>query len=144
MNLRNLSSADIIGLGESQSLEFKRSGSHIKDAFADLCAMVNAKEGAGTVVFGIEPNGSAKVDAARLAEVTMQSKSEAATHWSTRKMAAELGVSAATVSRHWRKNGLKPHLVRGLKILRDPKFVEKLEDVVGLYMSLPEHAIVLR
>jgi len=84
-----------------------------------------------------------KVDAARLVELTTQSLPEAATHWSTRKMAAELGVSAASVSRHWRANGLKPHLVRGFKVSRDPKFVEKLEDIVGLYMSPPEHALVL-
>jgi transposase len=83
------------------------------------------------------------VDAARLIELTTQSKPEAATHWSTRTMAAELGVSAASVSRHWRKNGLKPHLVRGFKVSRDPRFVEKLEDIVGLYLSPPEHALVL-
>ena len=47
-------------------------------------------------------------------------------------MAAELGVSAASVSRQWRANGLKPRLVRGFKVSRDPRFVEKLEDVVGL------------
>ena len=84
-----------------------------------------------------------KVDVARLVELTTQSKPEAATHWSTRKMAATLGVSAASVSRHWRANGLKPHLVLGFKVSRDPKFVEKLEDIVGLYMSPPEHALVL-
>jgi transposase len=84
-----------------------------------------------------------KVDVARLVEMTTQSKPEAATHWSTRKMASALGVSAATVSRHWRANGLKPHLVRGFKVSRDPKFVEKLEDIVGLYMAPPEHALVL-
>lgn len=97
---------------------------------------------------GIErdlPRGAppVKVDVARLVELTTQSKPEAATHWSTRSMAAELGVSAASVSRHWRANGLKPHLVRGFKISRDPKFVEKLEDIVGLYLSPPEHAMVL-
>ena len=97
---------------------------------------------------GIErdlPRGApaVKVDVPRLVELTTQSKPEAATHWSTRKMAAALGVSAATVSRHWRANGLKPHLVRGFKVSRDPKFVEKLEDIVGLYMAPPEHALVL-
>jgi transposase len=97
---------------------------------------------------GIErdlPRGAppAKVDVARLVDLTTQSKPEAATHWSTRKMAKELGVSAASVSRHWRANGLKPHLVHGFKVSRDPKFVEKLEDIVGLYMSPPEHALVL-
>jgi transposase len=97
---------------------------------------------------GIErdlPRGAppVKVDVARLVELTTQSTPEAATHWSTRTMGAELGVSAASVSRHWRANGLKPHLVRGFKVSRDPKFVEKLEDIVGLYLSPPEHAMVL-
>ena len=84
-----------------------------------------------------------KVDVARLVELTTQSTPEAATHWSTRTLAAQLGVSPASVSRHWRKNGLKPHVVRGFKVSRDPKFVEKLEDIVGLYLSPPEHALVL-
>jgi transposase len=97
---------------------------------------------------GIErdlPRGAPKVlvDVARLVELTTQTKPAAATHWSTRTMAAELGVSAASVSRHWRAHGLKPHIVRGFKVSRDPKFVEKLEDIVGLYMSPPEHALVL-
>ena len=97
---------------------------------------------------GIErdlPRGAppAKVDVARLVELTTQTKPKAATQWSTRKMAAELGVSAASISRHWRANGLKPHVVRGFKVSRDPQFVEKLEDIVGLYMSPPEHALVL-
>lgn len=97
---------------------------------------------------GIErdlPRGAppVKVDVAKLVELTTQTKPEAATHWSTRKMAAVLEVSPSTVMRHWQANGLKPHLVRGFKISRDPKFVEKLEDIVGLYMSPPEHALVL-
>jgi len=97
---------------------------------------------------GIEqdlPRGAppTKVDVARLVELTTQSKPEVATHWSTRTLAAELGVSASTVLRHWRTHGLKPHIVRGFKVSRDPKFVEKLEDIVGLYMSPPEHALVL-
>ena len=97
---------------------------------------------------GIErdlPRGAppVKVDVARLVELTTQTTPVAATHWSTRTMAAELGVSAASVSRHWRANGLKPHIVRGFKVSRDPRFVEKLEDIVGLYMSPPEHALVL-
>ncbi|WP_414215217.1 IS630 family transposase [Cupriavidus necator] len=97
---------------------------------------------------GIErdlPRGAppVKVDTARLVELTTQAKPVAATHWSTRKMAAELGVSASTIMRHWHAHGLKPHIVRGFKVSRDPKFVEKLEDIVGLYMSPPEHALVL-
>ena len=58
-------------------------------------------------------------------------------------MAAEIGVSAASVSRHWRAYGLDPHLVRVFKVSRDPKFVESLEDIVGLYMSPHEHALVM-
>jgi len=84
-----------------------------------------------------------KMDVAKLVELTTQTTPEAATHWSTRKMGAALGVSASTVMRHWQAHGLKPHLVRGFKVSRDPKFVEKLEDIVGLYMSPPEHALVL-
>ena len=96
---------------------------------------------------GIErdlPRGAppAKVDVARLVELTTQTKPKAATHWSTRTMAAELGVSAASISRHWRANGLKPHVVRGFEVSRDPQFIGKLEDIVGLYMSPPEHAPV--
>ena len=97
---------------------------------------------------GIErdlPRGAppVKVDVAKLVELTTQSTPHGATHWSTRKMGKVLGVSASTVMRHWQANGLKPHIVRGFKVSRDPQFVEKLEDIVGLYMSPPEHAMVL-
>ena len=57
-----------------------------------------------------------KVNVARLVELTTQSKPAAATHWSTRKLAAELGVAASTVWRHWQSHGLKPHIVRGFKV----------------------------
>jgi len=97
---------------------------------------------------GIErdlPRGAppVKVNVTRLVELTTQTTPKTATHWSTRTMAEQLGVSAASVSRHWRATGLKPHLVRGFKVSRDPQFVEKLDDIVGLYMSPPEHALVL-
>jgi len=65
-----------------------------------------------------------------------------ATHWSTRSMAKASGVSAATVGRIWRANGLKPHLIKTFKVSNDPKFEEKLVDVVGLYINPPEHALV--
>ena len=84
-----------------------------------------------------------KVDIKRLVDLTTQHKPAGATHWSTRKAAAELGVHASTISRHWRRLGLKPHLEQTFKVSRDPKFVEKLEDIVGLYMSPPENALVL-
>lgn len=73
---------------------------------------------------------------------TTQEKPAAATHWSTRSMAVAVGVSAATVRRIWRANGLKPHLSRTFKVSNDPHFTEKLEAVVGLYLNPPEHALV--
>jgi transposase len=84
-----------------------------------------------------------KVDAARLVKLTTQTMPPKATQWSTRSMARELGVSQSSISRHWRAQGLKPHLIETFKVSRDPKFAEKLEDIVGLYMSPPEHALVL-
>ena len=65
-----------------------------------------------------------------------------ATHWSTRTLAAELGISPASVRRIWKRHGLKPHLVRTFKVSNDPHFAEKLEDIVGLYLNPPEHALV--
>jgi transposase len=84
-----------------------------------------------------------KIELARLVELTTQTKPEARTHWSTRTMAGKLGVSAATIGRHWRAQGLKPHLTRTFKVSRDPQFAERVEDIVGLYLSPPEHALVL-
>ncbi len=66
-----------------------------------------------------------------------------ATHWSRRTMAAEAGVSASTVGRIWRAHGLKPHRVKTFKLSNDPRFAEKLDDIVGLYLNPPEHALVL-
>jgi transposase len=73
---------------------------------------------------------------------TTQEKPPQATHWSTRSMAQAAGVSPATVGRIWKKNGLKPHRVRQFKLSNDPQFAEKLEDIVGLYLNPPEHALV--
>ncbi len=66
-----------------------------------------------------------------------------ATHWSTRSMAREAGISEASVRRIWRAHGLKPHRVESFKISNDPHFAEKLEDIVGLYLNPPQHALVL-
>jgi transposase len=66
-----------------------------------------------------------------------------ATHWSTRDMAKRAGISQTSVSRIWRAFGLKPHLEDGWKLSRDPQFVEKVRDVVGLYLDPPERAVVL-
>jgi len=85
------------------------------------------------------------VAAAKVHEIirrTTQEVPPAATHWSRRTMAAATGVSPATVGRIWRTHGLKPHLACTFKVSNDPRFTEKLEDVVGLYLNPPEHAIV--
>lgn len=84
-----------------------------------------------------------RIDAAEIVRLTTQSRPEAATHWSTRTLAAQAGISDTSVLRIWQANGLKPHLVETFKVSRDPKFAEKLEDIVGLYLSPPEHALVL-
>ena len=64
-------------------------------------------------------------------------------HWSTRSMAAQTGLNQTAVSRIWRAFGLKPHVVQSWKLSTDPQFVEKVRDVVGLYMAPPENALVL-
>jgi transposase len=80
---------------------------------------------------------------ARIIEWTTQRKPENATHWSCRTLAKELGTSHAMVNRVWRANGLKPHLIRTFKLSNDKRFIEKVTDVVGLYLNPPEHALVL-
>ena len=91
------------------------------------------------------PRGGRKpvVDRAELVRLTTQSLPEAATQWSSRLMGEKLGISHSTVSRIWKASGLKPHRVEAFKVSRDPKFAEKLEDIVGLYVSPPTHALVL-
>ena len=80
---------------------------------------------------------------AELIDKTLQAQPEEATHWSTRMMADEVGVSHMTISRVWRTFGLKPHLRNTFKLSNDPFFVEKVRDVVGLYLNPPENALVL-
>ena len=89
------------------------------------------------------PRTVTDADVERVVTRTLESKPRAATHWSTRGLAAELGLSQSTVSRIWRAFGLKPHKADTFKLSTDPYFVEKVRDVVGLYMSPPERAIVL-
>src|SRR5471030_1625703 len=91
---------------------------------------------------GRTPSISPEVTAILIAKTT-QSTPTNATQWSTRTMAKEMSVSKASVSRIWRANGLKPHRVESFKVSNDPDFAAKLEDVVGLYLNPPEHALVL-
>jgi transposase len=80
---------------------------------------------------------------ASLVEATLHGKPPNATHWSTRTMAKAQGVSEATVRRIWQQHNLKPHRVETFKLSRDPKFVDKLVDIVGLYLNPPDKALVL-
>jgi transposase len=91
---------------------------------------------------GRKPQFSAdKVE--KIIHATLQSRPAGATHWSCRTMAEEQGVSKATISRIWQSHGLKPHRTKAFKLSRDPKFLEKLTDVVGLYLNPPDKALVL-
>lgn len=102
-------------------------------------------------IAGIErdlPRGGRKpTERERVAELiitkTTQEKPSNATHWSTRMLAREIGVSRSMVHRIWQANGLKPHLIKTFKVSQDPNFVDKLIDVVGLYLAPPDHALVL-
>ena len=76
-------------------------------------------------------------------DATLQTKPKGMTHWSCRLMAERQGMSKSTISNIWRSHNLKPHRVKTFKLSRDPKFVEKLTDVIGLYLNPPEHALVL-
>ena len=84
---------------------------------------------------------AAKVKA--LVEATLRTTPKGATHWSCRSMARAQGISPATVQRIWDAHGLKPHLVGTFKLSRDPQFLAKLTDVVGLYLNPPDKAVVL-
>src|SRR5215831_19521163 len=76
-------------------------------------------------------------------DATLQTKPKGSTHWSCRTMAAAQGISKSSVSRIWRSHNIKPHRSETFKLSRDPEFLEKLTDVIGLYLNPPEKAIVL-
>ena len=82
-------------------------------------------------------------DVERVIVKTLEQSPRDATHWSTRSMAAATGMSQSAVSRIWRAFGLKPHLVESFKLSPDPLFVEKVRDIVGLYLNPPDAAVVL-
>jgi transposase len=92
------------------------------------------------------PRGRSFKPLTRAKEAEIVTRTQAAppdaTQWSCRRAAKLCGVSKASVQRVWHANGLKPHLVKTFKLSNDPDFIEKLEDVVGLYMSPPENALV--
>jgi transposase len=90
---------------------------------------------------GRKPPLSAEV-IERVVDKTLHEKPPAGTHWSIRKMASAVGISYTSVQRIWKAHGLKPHLVKTFKLSNDKRFVEKVRDVVGLYLDPPEQALV--
>lgn len=78
-----------------------------------------------------------------IVKVTLETTPPHATHWSQRSLAAHLGIDKSMIERVWREHNIKPHRVKTFKLSRDPRFIEKLVDVVGLYLNPPEHALVL-
>jgi len=80
---------------------------------------------------------------ARVIELTLDDPPGETTHWTVRMMADVIGIGSATVHRIWRAHGLTPHRMRNFKLSNDPRFAEKLKDVIGLYVEPPAHAIVL-
>src|SRR5947207_5073016 len=92
------------------------------------------------------PGRPRTIDDAKVEEVivrTLETTPKNATHWSTRSLAAQVGLSQSAVSRIWRAFGLQPHRSETWKLSRDPQFVAKVRDVVGLYLDPPERAVVL-
>ncbi len=93
-----------------------------------------------------KPPGKKPISAAiklKIVEKTVKERPAAATHWSVRTMAKEMGVSHTSVQRIWAEHGLKPHQVKSFKVSNDPDFSKKVEDIVGLYLDPPEKALVL-
>jgi transposase len=89
----------------------------------------------------VPPLGAAVAE--RVVALTQTDPPAETTHWTAPLMANEVGISVSSVQRIWRAHGLRPHRLRQFKLSTDPKFVEKLRDVVGLYVDPPAHAIVL-
>lgn len=92
------------------------------------------------------PGGPRKIgdaDIERVITLTLESTPQDATHWSTRSMAKQAGLSQSAISRIWRAFALQPHRTETFKLSKDPLFIEKVRDIVGLYMSPPDRALVL-
>lgn len=89
------------------------------------------------------PRKISDADVERLIAKTLETKPRGATHWSTRSMARETMMSQSAVSRIWRAFGLQPHRAETFKLSKDPLFIEKVRDIVGLYMAPPDRAMVL-
>jgi transposase len=92
------------------------------------------------------PGAPRKITDAQVEEAvtrTLESTPESATHWSTRSLAREIGLSQSAIVRIWHSFGLQPHRSETFQLSTDPFLVEKMRDIVGLYVNPPEHAVVL-
>src|SRR5881296_1373229 len=89
------------------------------------------------------PRTIADAQVEQVVALTLETMPRDATHWSTRAMAARCGLSQSTVSRIWRAFGLQPHRTETFKLSKDPLFIEKVRDIVGLYLNPPDRALVL-
>src|SRR5712692_6367356 len=89
------------------------------------------------------PRKVSDAEVERVLTMTLESTPKDATHWSTRSLAAQCGLSRSTVSRIWHAFSLQPHRAETFKLSKDPLFVEKVRDIVGLYLHPPDHALVL-
>jgi transposase len=92
---------------------------------------------------GVSPRRLDPAKEKAIVEATLQTKPAGATQWSTRSMAQAQGVSKSTVQRIWDGHGLQPHRIETFKLSKDKRFVEKLTDVVGVYLNPPDKAVVL-
>jgi len=101
------------------------------------------REGLGDAPKSGAPRTITDADVERVIRLTLESLPDNATQWSTRSMAAASGMTQSAVSRIWRAFGLRPHLTESFKLSQDPLFIEKVRDIVGLYLSPPERALVL-
>src|SRR4249920_2500398 len=90
-----------------------------------------------------KPRSISDEDVERVIVKTLEQQPSNATHWSTRSMAAATGMSQSAISRIWRAFALKPHQVETFKLSPDPQFIDKVRDIVGLYLNPPEAAVVL-
>ena len=90
-----------------------------------------------------KPRSLTDEDVERVIVKTLEEQPATATQWSTRSMAAATGMSQSAISRIWRAFGLKPHLVESFKLSPDPQFIDKVRDIVGLYLNPPDAAVVL-
>src|SRR6059036_780999 len=90
-----------------------------------------------------KPRSISDEEVERVIVKTLEEQPATATHWSTRSMAAATGMSQSAVSRIWRAFGLRPHQTEAFKLSPDPQFIDKVRDIVGLYLNPPEAAVVL-